>query len=93
MGLYPLRAESACIQCHSQKKAGEIIGYVALEKWAEEDFKQLAANRWNTLLAGVALVILLSLALMFIIRRIVRPLKKMAGAASQMAVGESGPDN
>jgi len=86
--LSAIPAATECLQCHEGVKVGEAIGYLGLERWADQDMQQLAANRRDAL--GTSLVILLAMTLVvgWITRAITKPLGKMAAAASRIATGD-----
>jgi methyl-accepting chemotaxis protein len=87
-GLSPVLAEKACMQCHDVPREGAPIGYIGLERWAKQDFANLRTSHFKTIGMGIAAVILLLVAMIFVTRAITKPLGQMAEAANRMAVGD-----
>jgi len=81
-------AATACLQCHTDRREGEAIGYLGLERWAEKDMQQLAASRRNALVTNLVILLAMILVVGWITRAITRPLARMAAAASQIATGD-----
>jgi len=81
-------AASECLQCHENVKEGEAIGYLGLERWAEQDMQQLAASRRGSLVTNLVILLAMILVVGWITRAITKPLAKMAAAASQIATGD-----
>jgi methyl-accepting chemotaxis protein len=86
--LSPIAAEEGCLSCHSEVKAGDAIGYLALERWADDDLKGLARARAKLIIINVLLVGVLMTVLWFVTRAIVRPVRQVAQAAELIAQGD-----
>jgi len=81
-------AASACLQCHENVKEGEAIGYLGLERWADQDMQRLAASRRGALVTNLVILLAMILVVGWITRAITKPLARMAAAASQIATGD-----
>jgi len=86
--LSAIPAASECLQCHTDVKQGEAIGYLGLERWADRDMQQLAASRRNALVTNLIILLAMTLVVGWITRAITKPLARMAAAASQIATGD-----
>jgi methyl-accepting chemotaxis protein len=87
MALSPILAEQACMECHVGKE-GEPLGYLGLDRWATQDFKQLRTSLTHTIVGNIIAVSLLLGAIILVIRAITRPLGQMAAAANRIALGD-----
>jgi methyl-accepting chemotaxis protein len=87
-GLSPVLAEKACMQCHTDSQEGKPIGYLGIERWANQDFEQLRAGRTKVIGMNIAAITLLLVALIFVTRAITKPLGQMAAVADKIAHGD-----
>ena len=87
-GLAPIRAERACLSCHSDLKENEPAGYLGIERWAKKDFAELSASRTATILWNLGITAVLGSVLGLMAMAIVRPLKKITNAAARISVGD-----
>ena len=87
LGVRPFRADTACLDCHSDKKAGDVLGFVGLEKWATAEAEELRASTRRAAWTSVVLLLLLGAVLVFLIRMVTVPLSEMAHAAEGISLG------
>jgi signal transduction histidine kinase len=83
------RADSECLACHGEYKAGEILGVISMELPAEDRAKTLLVNRLVLVAAGL-LVVVLSMAVFYAIFRysVVRPIKHLKDVADRVSEGD-----
>jgi methyl-accepting chemotaxis protein len=86
--LLPVRAEKACLNCHSVSE-GEAIGFMGMERWAKADLEALSASQMNTLLTGLATLAILIVILFFVSRSIIVPVKGVDTYLQDLADGLS----
>ncbi|MGC4117994.1 MAG: methyl-accepting chemotaxis protein [Myxococcales bacterium] len=84
----PLRVEKKCLQCHRQLKAGDPAGYLVLERWANEDLHEAEVAQWRLVATSVLLILAALAALIFVIRKSLRPLRQITSAAAAIAQGD-----
>ena len=87
-GLSPIRAETACLECHKDVKVNQAIGYINLERRAGVALAALTATQIQSLLTNLAVVVILALTLGILTRRIIKPLLAMKDVAGRLAVGD-----
>ncbi len=87
-GLSPILAETGCLQCHDEVKAGEPLGYLGVERWADEDLDHLRQSLVRSIATSALAAVATFAVLLLIIRGVIRPIREMAGAAAQIAVGD-----
>lgn len=87
-GVTAFRAQAACIECHGEFKAGDPIGYLAIERWATNESAALQASQLKSIGVSVVVVALLGIALSLITRTITRPLARIEAAAARIAQGD-----
>jgi len=88
MGLSAIPTEKGCIECHAEFKEGESIGYLGLDTWATDNFKDLEASTTKTILSYAVAVMLLLATIIFIIRKSVNPIVNISRAASLISKGD-----
>lgn len=88
MGLIPVRADSQCTKCHKDVAQGQVLGYVGLERWVREDFRELRTSLAKNIISNVLAIVAVSIGIILIIRKIAAPLSRMAGAAARIAEGD-----
>ena len=83
------RAETECLACHGEYKAGEIIDVLALDLSAREANKTVLANHLILLVAGL-LVVVLSMAFFYAVFRysVVRPIRHLKDVADRVSEGD-----
>jgi len=83
------RAETECLACHSEYKAGEIIDVLALDLNAREANKTLLVDHLILLAAGL-LVVALSMAFFYAVFRysVVRPIRHLKDVADRVSEGD-----
>jgi len=84
-----LRAESECLACHTEYKAGDLIGAVSLDLDVKERNQMLLANRL-VLVAAALLVVLVSMAVFYAVFRtmVVRPIQHLKDVADRVSEGD-----
>jgi len=88
LGVRPFRADSACLDCHSEKKVGDVLGYVGLEKWTTAEVAELNASTRRAAITSVLLLLVLGGVLVYLIRSVTGPLGEMARAAEGISMGD-----
>jgi methyl-accepting chemotaxis protein len=86
--LSTIPADSECLQCHAEVAEGQPLGYMGVERWAEQDMAQLVAGHWRSLGMSLAILAAMILVVGWIIRGITHPLARMADAAGRIARGD-----
>ena len=86
--LAPIRAEKACITCHEGVKEGDSLGFIGLDRWAENDIQGLRVSQMTTLGMHLACIFVTSLILVWVVRQISAPLKKMTTVAARIVLGD-----
>ncbi len=89
-GIRALKADTACLGCHSERAAGDVLGYVGIERWITEERADLASSSRRAVLTSLLLILLLAGVLVYSVRRICGPLSEMTGVAEQIAQGRLG---
>ncbi len=83
----PIRAEKDCLTCHSQKE-GEPLGYISVDAWAKRGYEQLSAARNMSLLLGLIIMLLMTVAIYFVAQSMAKPLVKLSDNARNIAMGD-----
>ena len=86
--LVPILAETACLACHADLKAGDHLGYMGLEPWADRDIQEAGAAKRNLLLFNMLIIVLVGSSIILLLRRITRPLGEISRASALIAQGE-----
>jgi methyl-accepting chemotaxis protein len=86
-GIRVLTADQACLDCHSDRSAGDVLGYVGVERWIAGERSDLLSSTKRAV--GTSLILLLVLAGLLIVsaRKICGPLFEITGAAEEIARG------
>ena len=85
--LAPIPMEAACIQCHSETKIGEPLGFLGIERWADKEFQELSAMERTMLLTSLCIVLCVATAIYFLLRGVVGRLNTVSQVADQVAHG------
>ncbi|MFB3903727.1 MAG: methyl-accepting chemotaxis protein [Acidobacteriota bacterium] len=86
--LQPISAAQECLSCHENVRVGQPIGFIGLERFAQTDFEELAADRVQLLVTNTFLILVLAGAIFLVTRSVVNPIKTMAGVSRRIAVGD-----
>jgi methyl-accepting chemotaxis protein len=78
LGVTPIFAETACLECHDDVAQGELLGFLGIEKSAKEDVDRMQAGLWRSIIAALAAVIIIGVVIALLISRLVtRPLRQI----------------
>ncbi len=88
LSLCPIPADKKCLDCHSDKKEGETLGYMGVDAWATGGLAQLASVRNASLIISVIMILSTVVVIFYAARSIFRPLVKIASTAGQFAKGD-----
>jgi methyl-accepting chemotaxis protein len=84
--LFPVRAEKACLNCHSVSE-GEAIGYMGIERWTKADMEALSTSQTRSVLMGLATLAILVVLLFFVLRGIIVPVKVVDNYLQELSEG------
>ena len=84
------RAESECLGCHTDYKAGDLLGIASLELDLTERNRNLLANR-VILVIGALLVVVLSMAVFYALFRymVIKPIQHLKDVADRVSEGDT----
>ncbi len=88
LAVRPFHADAVCLDCHSDKKVGDVLGYVGLEKWTTAEAAELRSSTRRAAVTSVVLLALLAGVLVYLIRSVTGPLGEMARAAEGISKGD-----
>ena len=89
VGLIPVRAEQACLGCHSSINVGRPIGFLGLERWAGSDYEKLQAVMLRHVLLGLGTIGFACFVLAWSLRRLVtKPVLMLRRSSERIGDGE-----
>jgi len=85
----PIKADQACLECHDDSKVGDVMAAVSLRYSLAGPERAAKRNAWGMAVGSVALIVFLSMAVLFLVNRfVIRPIRKVVAAADELAVGD-----
>jgi methyl-accepting chemotaxis protein len=86
--LFPILADKKCMECHSDKKEGEALGYIGVDAWATSGLAQLASTRNTSILLSGVMILAVVGVIFSAARSIFRPLADLSASAREIARGD-----
>lgn len=85
--LVPLPAEKLCLECHSDLREGQPVGYLGVQKWILSEQAALRASRIKAVVVVLVLVVILVGVQVLSARSITKPLGVITEVAHSIAQG------
>lgn len=83
-----LKAESACLQCHTDAGVGDVLGKVTVRSYLSAFVKNWWQNARTNALVGLVEIVVGTLVVFFLLRSRMEPLLALRSVVSRMARGE-----